>query len=399
MKIIAVLDVAIGVGGGFDQALNAILQMQRLTTNRFNFEVFTTQESNLFFLNQLNIKYIYVKESFFCRFSEKILRNKFYMSMRSRMGFGKQVWMLEKRLIQHGCDLVYFVTPIKVSDVLQKLNYISTAWDLCHRENPEFPEVREFGVFYMREIMYSQNFASAIMTITESNQLTDMASKYYGVDRNRFLSIPLTTSPFLERNLASESHDVLNKYSLEAGYYFYPAQFWAHKNHIRILQALLILNALNSGVPKLVFSGKDHGNLNHIKKFIKINKLESQVKILGFVPSNDVRGLYESAMAVVMPTYFGPTNIPPLEAWSLGIPLIYSSQLAEQAGDAALLVDPDSPVELANAMLLSKNIEVRKRLVTAGYKRLKHFANLRKAAEEELRLRLDRFAVRRENWE
>jgi len=63
---------------------------------------------------------------------------------------------------------------------------------------------------------------------------------------------------------------------------------------------------------------------------------------LGFVPIEDMRGLYEGSLAIVMPTYFGPTNIPPLEAWTLEKPLIYSTHLAEQAGDAALLIDPNN---------------------------------------------------------
>ena len=48
MKIIAILDNAIGAGGGFDQGLNAINQMQRLSINRFDFEVFKILYNELF---------------------------------------------------------------------------------------------------------------------------------------------------------------------------------------------------------------------------------------------------------------------------------------------------------------------------------------------------------------
>ena len=50
------------------------------------------------------------------------------------------------------------------------------------------------------------------------------------------------------------TEDVLKKYSLESGYFFYPAQFWAHKNHIRILEALVQLN-LEGLRFNVVFSG------------------------------------------------------------------------------------------------------------------------------------------------
>ena len=53
-----------------------------------------------------------------------------------------------------------------------------------------------------------------------------------------------------------------------------------------------------------------------------------------------------------MPSYFGPTNIPPLEAMALGCPVAVSNKYAmpEQVGDAGLLFDPDSPEEIAKCI-------------------------------------------------
>jgi glycosyltransferase involved in cell wall biosynthesis len=395
MKIIAILDNLIGAGGGFDQALNAIVQMQRLSSNRFDFEVFTTQENNVEFLNRLDIAAITVKASILDRFLMKFSHNSLWQFLQVHLNL---IGSLEKKLILHGCDVVYFVTPSNLSIVLQKLNYITTLWDLCHRENPEFPEVRTFNTFFMREKSNQHNLGPALLTLTESGRLADMASQYYGVERNRFLAMPLTPSPFIQSTQANKAEEVLLKYSLKPKYFYYPAQFWAHKNHIRILQALVILRESHSWLPNVVFSGKDYGNLSHIMQFIRIHKLESQVNILGFVPSEDMRGLYENAMAVVMPTYFGPTNLPPLEAWSLGVPLIYSAQLAEQAGNAALLVDPDSSVELAAAMLRCSELEVREQLLIAGHQRLIDIATERAEAEDALCNKLNQHEVRTQCW-
>ena len=44
---------------------------------------------------------------------------------------------------------------------------------------------------------------------------------------------------------------------------------------------------------------------------------------MNFLPDEEISYLYKNCLAVVMPTYFGPTNIPPLEAFKLGIPTIY----------------------------------------------------------------------------
>jgi glycosyltransferase involved in cell wall biosynthesis len=67
-----------------------------------------------------------------------------------------------------------------------------------------------------------------------------------------------------------------------------------------------------------------------------------QIHVLGFVNDDELAALYAGARALVMPTFFGPTNIPLLEAWALGCPVLTSDipGVREQMGDAALLVDP-----------------------------------------------------------
>jgi glycosyltransferase involved in cell wall biosynthesis len=62
--------------------------------------------------------------------------------------------------------------------------------------------------------------------------------------------------------------------------------------------------------------------------------------------------IYQRARALIMPTFFGPTNIPPLEAFSLGCPVAISKiyGMPEQVGNAALLFDPSSETEIAEIM-------------------------------------------------
>jgi glycosyltransferase involved in cell wall biosynthesis len=73
---------------------------------------------------------------------------------------------------------------------------------------------------------------------------------------------------------------------------------------------------------------------------------------MGYVPNDDLPEFYKRARALVMPTFFGPTNIPPLEAFALGCPVAVSNiyGISEQVGDAALLFDPKSVGEIAAAI-------------------------------------------------
>jgi len=394
MKIITVLENSVTSGGGFNQALNAILQMQRVCENRFEFEVFTTQPENVPYLSKLGINSVTVSFSLKDKFLAKLSISSLWQTIQSRI---KIIGAFEKKLVAHGCDLVYFVTPSGYLGSLQRLNYITTVWDTCHRDTPEFPEVRDFNVLFIRDRIYQNYLSPAVVVLVDSVVSAESIAFRYGVDRTRLLPVPFSPSPFLGSELAKSRDEVLAKYNLDAGYYFYPAQFWAHKNHIRILEAILLLNR-NGVQHTVVFAGGDQGNQAHVERFVEQNDLGSQVRFLGFVPADDMRGLYEACRAVLMPTYFGPTNVPPLEAWMLGKPLIYSALFAEQAKDAAALVDPDDVAQLASAMTSCMDQAFCEQLVKAGRSRLKALDNDIKASEDELLVRLSRFEKRLHCW-
>lgn len=303
----------------------------------------------------------------------------------------------EKALIRQKADLIYFVGPSFLMLPLQKLNYLSTVWDLCHRDTPEFPEVRHFSEFHVRESLFQKTLAPSVLIITDSAMSKENISRRYGIDQDRILSIPFSPSPLLEERYAAGTPEVLARYRIESGYFFYPAQFWSHKNHMRILDALLILQR-EDWRPVMVFTGGDMGNRKTVEEFIMHNGLTDQVKILGFIPPEDMRGLYSGARAVVMPSYFGPTNLPPLEAWIMGKPLIYSTTGREQAGDAAILFDPDEAKELANALKLTRDDQLCADLIEKGRKRLQEIEVCRNIGEEKLLDRLIQFEKRCRCW-
>lgn len=394
MKIIAVLESAVDAGGAFNQGLNAILQMKRICKGKFDFSVISTKKENIALLNKLAITCTYTKITLTDKIIALCSDWVWWRWLHTRLVI---ITPFEKRLIRNGCDLVYFLTQSPTSGLLQRTNFITTVFDLCHRDMPEFPEVRSFGKFKALENHFKNNLTPAILIISESEKLSESLTLRYGVDPNRCLTMPMEKSPFIENSGSVSVNAVLYKYSLLAGYFFYPAQFWAHKNHIRILEAL---NQLNSEgvVCRVVFVGGDKGNRRYVENFIFQHGLEEQVRILGFIPAEDMKGLYEGCSAVIMPTYFGPTNLPPIEAWFSRRPLIYSANLKEQAGDAAIYVNPDNASELASAMKACEEESLRSLMVCNGIKRLDYFNSLRQSAEVDLTNHLLRFKARRDCW-
>lgn len=116
--------------------------------------------------------------------------------------------------------------------------------------------------------------------------------------------------------------------------------------------------------------GSERNYLQHINEIIQEKVLQDNVSILGFVSDEQMIYLYKHAVALVMPSYFGPTNIPPLEAMALGCPVIVSDKYAmrEQVGEAGLLCNPDSPESIAECIdQVWNDLELRQAMIQKGY--------------------------------
>ena len=125
--------------------------------------------------------------------------------------------------------------------VLQSLNFIATVWDSYHRDSPEFDEVRSHGEFKKREFIYKNYLSQAFLTLVDAELSKQSLHNRYGIDKDKILVMPFSPNPLIQKPEIKNNNKVLKKYNLKSGYLFYPAQFWSHKNHIRVLQALNIL--------------------------------------------------------------------------------------------------------------------------------------------------------------
>jgi len=395
MKIIAIIEKPITSGGGFNQALNAIQQMSRLSVDKFDFSVVTPAKENIDSLKRLNIKTDYVAITFFDKILSRLFTGRIWGQILAKL---KIVGPFEKQLIKQNCDLVYFVEQSSRSECLQNLNFIETVHDLCHQDQLEFPEVRNFGEFRSRELVFQNTLKCAFIVMADSEELADKINSRYGVDRDRIVTMPFSPSPFLKEPQVSNSVNILKLYKLDYGYFFYPAQFWAHKNHYRIIEAVKLLHQEGKQC-RVVFVGGDKGNYDFLDRLIRGYGLGKHVQSLGFLPAEHMRALYENCQAVIMPTYFGSTNLPPLEAWLMGKPLIYSKLCSEQAGNAALLIDPDDTNSVADAMKSMLDESISKKYKKNGYERLKQISTMRKISESNLSAKLLQFEQKMKCWE
>jgi glycosyltransferase involved in cell wall biosynthesis len=230
--------------------------------------------------------------------------------------------------------------------------YVLAVHDLQHRIHPELPEFAG-GELEHREYVFGNGIRNAAVVLVDSEVGKEDVLAFYGgaISPERIAVLPfLPGAPTVVE--PGDRARVRREHRLPERYLFYPAQFWPHKNHRRIVEALAEIDDA-----ELVLVGSASGEVrerNHAELLARARELgvAGRIHHLGYVPARDMAALYAEAVALVMPTMFGPTNIPVLEAWALDCPVITSDirGVREHAGDAALLVDPESTEELAAAI-------------------------------------------------
>jgi len=297
----------------------------------------------------------------------------------------------EKRI-----EIVWFPTP---SYIPVDVPFFYTVWDLQHRLQSFFPEVSVTGfTFENREKYYRSIIPRAAYVFIGNDAGKRNVVDFYGVPEERVKTLPLPTPDFLfDTHKVKDS--IFKKHKISKNYLFYPAQFWPHKNHILILFALKILKEKHGLGFDIVFTGSDKGNLSYIQEKVLEFGLQQNVHFLGFVSVEHLVELYKNAFALVFLSFFGPDNIPPLEAFALKCPVIAASVSGAeyQLGDAALLFDPKNEYDLVSAIKkLRDDFVLRDTIVARGLSRAKAWTA--KDYVHRIIENIDEFSVFRRCW-
>lgn len=247
--------------------------------------------------------------------------------------------------------------------------YMTTVFDLQHRLQPWFPEVSSEGLWQEREHFFSRYVGRAAYVITGTEEGRREIEDCYRIPSRRIRVLPLPTPGFC---LAPPQVDVTQRVralGITGRYLFYPAQFWPHKNHANLLEALRQLNAQETEPFQLALVGSDHGNLEYVRELARSLQVDQHVLFLGFVSQEDLVALYQGAFALVYTSLFGPDNLPPLEAFALGCPVVMSDYpgAREQLGEAPYYAGATHPGELVAAVReLERDPQERERRVAMG---------------------------------
>jgi glycosyltransferase involved in cell wall biosynthesis len=261
---------------------------------------------------------------------------------------GRVLNPLVRELLSFRCDIWIFPAQESLSYQMPA-PVIGTIHDLMHRYEANFPEVSANGRHGIREHRFRNIASLCSVVLVDSEVGRQHVVESYGVPASKVYPLPYVAPSYLYDK--QERIDLVAHYHLPRKFLFYPAQFWPHKNHLRLLDAVHRVAERYPDI-SLVLSGGPHHAFDEVKRRVDHLDMHQRVQFLGYVPDADLGGLYKRARALVMPTFFGPTNIPPLEAMAMGCPVLVSEiyGVPEQCGDAALYFDPNSVTEMAQCI-------------------------------------------------
>jgi glycosyltransferase involved in cell wall biosynthesis len=214
--------------------------------------------------------------------------------------------------------------------------------------------------------------AQAILCVSE-NTKQDLLS-YYPLLENKITVTPLASE--IDISLAFGTEPVPS-----APYCLFVGSRTTYKNFNGLLAAFSKVVSVNAEL-RLCVVGADF-NLQEQAKIAEMG-LTDRIHSFGQVSDRHLAKLYRCSLALVYPSFYEGFGIPPLEAMACGTAVIASntSSLPEVVGDAGILIDPHSSLDLAEALLhlLDSSLE-RDRLIAKGSQRTQQFSWDKTAAQ------------------
>jgi glycosyltransferase involved in cell wall biosynthesis len=263
-------------------------------------------------------------------------------------------------------------SPIPEAPVYTNCRYIVMVHDLIPLRFARFSPLTTYFCYYIPKVL---DKAEHIVCNSESTakDITD----FYSISPNKVTPILLgyDRSHFYPLNLPSNS--------ATRPYFLYLGRQDSYKNLHRLIMAFASLPN-NKEYELWVAGSTDKRYTPALKKQIAEQGIVERVKFLDYIPYEELPKVINQALAFVFPSLWEGFGLPVLEAMACGTPVITSnlSSLPEVTGDAAILVNPYSVAEIADAMkAIAEDGQLRSHLSQAGIMRASHFSWAKTGAE------------------
>lgn len=237
------------------------------------------------------------------------------------------------------------------------------------------------GAWWRREIGFRAQVLGERTIMLSSDDARNACERFYPSTRGRTRTVHFAVPPGPEIS-SNEARAVADLYGLPAQFFFMPNQFWRHKNHGLVLDALRILQKQGRQVV-VAASGKqadprDPGYFVAFAARLKQSGLQDSFRLLGMIPYQHVASLMRSSVALINPSLFEGWSTTVEEARSMGTPMILSDLDVhrEQMGKEAIYFNRYSSEALAETLAVFMPLEEQQRAQIA--------ATARKTAERRV---------------
>ncbi|MBP9751680.1 MAG: glycosyltransferase family 4 protein [Candidatus Moranbacteria bacterium] len=285
---------------------------------------------------------------------------------------------LSKRAQEDGCDVFLSLSQSsvifkksKIKNQKSSIRHVMVVHDIIPRLFPKY-----LGTFtrklHWKAVEKGIRSADRIIAVSEKTR-ADLVSELGIPEEKIAVAFPDCDPSFRVGATSDDILRVMKKYALEPGYIYHGGGLEIRKNAERLLHAYAALHTKRqeardkrqgaegseeqkNNVPPLVISGKVFPASNtlatDVRGIVRKLGLEESVVVLGFVPDEDLPALYHGASFFTYPSLYEGFGLPVLEAFSCGTSVLAgrAGSVPELAGDAALLVDPESEEAILHGM-------------------------------------------------
>lgn len=363
-------------GGSFQYNQSILSALQSLSTEEYQVVAFYVNDIWKEYLSAFSFfeKKVYTRRQLFDVIGALFWKAAMYgfCDLSDWKGILSKVSKFSRQFDEEKLDLLIF--PAQESEsAFVKTKSISVIHDLMHRYE-RFPEAASKEQFKQRDFAFRTMCQTSCMIFVDSEVGKQHVSECYGEGYADKIEVMPFTSP---QYLFDMKEDTLpDNVTLPQKFIFYPAQFWAHKNHKNLILATKQLKEIGMDI-QLIFVGSKKNGYEETMQLIFDKGLKDNIHVLGYVSDSLMRILYRRARAMIMPSFFGPTNIPPLEGMAMGCPVAVSKIYAMpwQVGDAGLTFDPKDIDEIADTLKrLWSDDALCKQLAVKGKERANYFS-------------------------
>ena len=224
---------------------------------------------------------------------------------------------------------------------------------------------------------YSPLFAKKATRIaTVSTFSKDDIIRHYGIDPAN-IDVVYNGAHDEYRPLTTDEKEAVKKqYADGCEYFVFAGALHPCKNIVNLLKAFVAFKKRQHTNMKLVIAGRPAWKYEEVEQMKAEMPFKEDVKWVGYMNVDELSRLTGGAYALVYASLFEGFGIPILVALQCNVPAIVSntSSMPEVAGDAALLVDPSDPMDIAEKMhLLYKDEALRNRLIANAPAQTKKF--------------------------